>query len=144
MIPLGPSMEIFLYSTSPSATLCVAWYKPSFIRTISAPLCHATGSRFDGHSAVPLTAPEISTWKTHMRLTNEMVLMLFMTYVVANRLFILPISCLSPKQSEVRTRIWVLGVPSSRKTVSNDRYNREAEGMQRIRTCYGCLNGYDV
>lgn len=62
MIPVGPSIDTSLYSTSPSATLSLEWYSPIFIRTISPSLCQATGSRSSGHSAVPSTAPEIVTY----------------------------------------------------------------------------------
>lgn len=60
-LPLGPSIWMSLYSTSPSATLPVLWYRPSFRRAILASLCHAIGFRCSGHTAVPSTAPDNST-----------------------------------------------------------------------------------
>lgn len=57
-LPLGPRIEMSLYSTIPSWTSSILWYRPSFIRTRSASLCHATGLRCFGHTALPSTAPD--------------------------------------------------------------------------------------
>ena len=69
--PLGPWIEISRYSTIPSCTSSILWYRPSFIRTRSASSCQATGLRCFGHTALPSTAPDRVTCRQVARTTGR-------------------------------------------------------------------------